>query len=179
MVTTYTFRLGQHAIFVGEDDEPIPKQCGAVDDLGSDRRQAADNLKFAKILIQLGLDPDNVTYDAIFNRLLEIFFANITIANLCALVGAVFLVATLLTRTMVPLRVSNMFSKCLLWLLARSLVTLEPFLCFSCCCPSTLFASVQSGFGKIYRLLVNLKGIVNLRLTGPLSTILLVFTKSC
>jgi hypothetical protein len=72
--------------------------------------KAADNLRFAKILIQLGLDPDNVTYDAIFNRLLEIFLANITIANLCALVGCVFLVATLLTRTMVPLRVSNMFS---------------------------------------------------------------------
>ena len=72
--------------------------------------KAADNLRFAKILIQLGLDPDNVTYDTIFNRLLEIFLANITIANLCALVGAVFLVATLLTRTMVPLRVSNMFS---------------------------------------------------------------------
>ena len=37
----------------------------------------------------------------------------------------------------------------------------------------------QSGFGRIYRLLVNLKGIVNLRLTGPLSTILLVFIESC
>ena len=49
--------------------------------------KAADNLRFAKILVQLGLDPDNVTYDAIFNRLLEIFLANITIANMCALVG--------------------------------------------------------------------------------------------
>ena len=72
--------------------------------------KAADNLRIAKILIQLGLDPNNVTYDAIFNRLLEIFLANITIANMCALVGAAFFVATLLTRTMVPLRVSNMIS---------------------------------------------------------------------
>src|SRR4029077_19927266 len=72
--------------------------------------KAADNLRFAKILVQLGLDPDNVTYNAIFNRLLEIFLANITIANMCALVGAAFFVATLLTRTMVPLRVSNMIS---------------------------------------------------------------------
>jgi hypothetical protein len=39
--------------------------------------KAADNLRFAKILVQLGLDPDNVTYNAIFNRLLEIFLANI------------------------------------------------------------------------------------------------------
>jgi hypothetical protein len=69
---------------------------------------AADNLRVAKILIQLGLDPDNVTYDAIFNRLLEIGLANITLANMFALIGAVFFVVTLLTQTMVPLRVANM-----------------------------------------------------------------------
>jgi ABC-type multidrug transport system fused ATPase/permease subunit len=69
---------------------------------------AADNLRVAKILIQLGLDPNNVTYDAIFNRLLEIFLANITLANLFALIGAIFFVATLLMQTMVPLRVANM-----------------------------------------------------------------------
>jgi hypothetical protein len=72
--------------------------------------KATDNLRIAKILIQLGLDPNNVTYDAIFNRLLELLLANISIANMCALVGAAFFVATLLTRTMVPLRVSNMIS---------------------------------------------------------------------
>jgi cyclic nucleotide-binding protein len=71
---------------------------------------AADNLRIAKILIQLGLDPNNITYDAIFSRLLEIVLTNITIANICALIGAIFFVATLLMRTMVPLRVSNMIS---------------------------------------------------------------------
>src|SRR5450432_4741869 len=69
---------------------------------------AADNLRVAKILVQLGLDPNNVTYDAIFNRLLEILLANINLANMFALVGAIFFVATLLTQTMVPLRVANM-----------------------------------------------------------------------
>ena len=69
---------------------------------------AADNLRVAKILVQLGLDPNNITYDAIFNRLLEIFLVNITLANLFALIGAIFFVATLLTQTMVPLRVANM-----------------------------------------------------------------------
>src|SRR5712675_20083 len=69
---------------------------------------AADNLRVAKILIQLGLDPNNVTSDALFNRLLEIVLANITLANLFALVGAMFFVATLLTQTMVPLRVATM-----------------------------------------------------------------------
>jgi len=69
---------------------------------------AADNLRIAKILVQMGLDPNNVTYDALFNRLLEILLANITLANMFALVGAIFFVATLLMQTMVPLRVANM-----------------------------------------------------------------------
>ena len=69
---------------------------------------AADNFRIAKILVQLGLEPNNITYDAIFNRLLEIVLANITLANMFALIGAIFFVATLLTQTMVPLRVSNM-----------------------------------------------------------------------
>jgi hypothetical protein len=69
---------------------------------------ATDNLRVAKVLIQMGLDPENVTWDAIFNRLLEIFLHNITLANMFALAGAIFFVATLLTQTMVPLRVANM-----------------------------------------------------------------------
>ena len=69
---------------------------------------AADNLRIAKILAQMGLDPDNITYDTLFNRLLEIVLANITLANMFAVVGAIFLVATLLMHTMVPLRVANM-----------------------------------------------------------------------
>ena len=34
---------------------------------------ATDNLRFAKILVQMGLDPNNVTWDALLNRLLEVF----------------------------------------------------------------------------------------------------------
>jgi hypothetical protein len=68
----------------------------------------ADNLRIAKILVQMGLDPNNITYDALFNRMLEIVLANITLANMFALVGAIFLVATLLMHTMVPLRIANM-----------------------------------------------------------------------
>ena len=72
--------------------------------------RASDNLSFVKLLVALGLDPNNVTYDAIFNRLFDIFLANINLANLFALIGAIFFVATLLTRTMVPLRISNILS---------------------------------------------------------------------
>lgn len=69
---------------------------------------ASDNLRIAKILVQIGLDPNNITYDALFNRLLEIFLANITLANMFAVIGAIFFVATLLMQTMVPLRIANM-----------------------------------------------------------------------
>src|SRR6185295_8942670 len=69
---------------------------------------AADNLRITKILVQMGLDPNNITYDALFDRLLEIVLANITLANMFALVGAIFFVATLLMQRMVPLRVANM-----------------------------------------------------------------------
>jgi len=69
---------------------------------------AAENLRVAKILIQLGLDPNNITFDALFNRLIEIVLANITLANMFGVVGAIFFGATLLMQTMVPLRVANM-----------------------------------------------------------------------
>ena len=69
---------------------------------------AADNLRIAKILVQMGLDPNNITYDALFNRMLAIVLANISLANMFALVGTIFLVATLLMHTMVPLRIANM-----------------------------------------------------------------------
>jgi hypothetical protein len=53
----------------------------------------------------MGLDPNNITYDALFNRLLEIVLPNFTLANMFALVGAIFLVATMLMHTMVPIYV--------------------------------------------------------------------------
>jgi hypothetical protein len=69
---------------------------------------AAENLRIAKILVQMGLDPNNITYDAPINRLMEIVLANIRLANMFALVGAIFFVGTLLMQTMVPLRIANM-----------------------------------------------------------------------
>ncbi len=71
---------------------------------------AAQNLRVEKILIQLGLDPTNVTYDAVFNRLVDVAIANINFANMLALVGAIFYVVTLMVRTIVPLRVIGIIS---------------------------------------------------------------------
>src|SRR5882762_8596916 len=92
--------------FAREDDPMGSNSAASILDRILDT--AADNLRIAKILVQMGLDPDNITYDTLFNRLLEIVLANITLANMFALLGAIFFVATLLTQTMVPLRVANM-----------------------------------------------------------------------
>jgi ABC-type multidrug transport system fused ATPase/permease subunit len=71
---------------------------------------AAQNLRVEKVLIQLGLDPSNVTFDALFTRLVDIFLANINVANTLALIGAVLYVATLMVRTIVPLRILGIIS---------------------------------------------------------------------
>jgi len=72
--------------------------------------RATQNLTVNKLLIQLGLDPSNITSDAIVHRLVEVALANINVASMCALVGAGFYAATLMMRTMVPLRVFGIIS---------------------------------------------------------------------
>jgi hypothetical protein len=70
----------------------------------------AQNLRIEKILLQLGLDPSNITFDAVANRLVDIGLAHITLANILALIGAIFFVATLMVRTIVPLRIIGIIS---------------------------------------------------------------------
>jgi hypothetical protein len=72
--------------------------------------RAAQNFTFGKLLIRLGLDPNNLTLDAITERLVDVVIANINLATLCALVGAGFYAATLMMRTMVPLRIFGIIS---------------------------------------------------------------------
>ena len=71
---------------------------------------AAQNLRVEKLLIQLGLDPTNISYDVVFNRLVDIMLANINFANMLALVGAALYVVTLMVRTIVPLRIIGIIS---------------------------------------------------------------------
>src|SRR4029078_7022512 len=71
---------------------------------------AAQHLRIENLLIQRGLDPSNLTYALVFNRLMDIVLANINFVNMLALVGAAFYVATLLVRTIVPLRVIGIIS---------------------------------------------------------------------
>jgi hypothetical protein len=71
---------------------------------------ATQNLRVEKVLIQLGLDPSHISYEAVFNRLVDVALANITFTNLLALTGASLYVATLMVRTIVPLRVLGIVS---------------------------------------------------------------------
>ncbi len=72
--------------------------------------RAAQNLTIEKLLLQLHLDPSNITFDAIVHRLVEIVLVNINFPNMCALIAAGFYAATFLMRTMVPLRVFGILS---------------------------------------------------------------------
>ena len=71
---------------------------------------AAQHLGIEKLFLQFGLDLNNITYDAVFARLTDIAMANINFANMLALIGSVFYVATLMMRTIVPLRVVGIVS---------------------------------------------------------------------
>jgi hypothetical protein len=71
---------------------------------------AAQNLRIEKLFIQLGLDPSNISYDVVFNRLVEVALANINLANMLALCGAILYVVTLMVRTIVPLRIIGIVS---------------------------------------------------------------------
>src|SRR5437870_3338020 len=64
----------------------------------------------AKLLTHLKLDASNITSDALFQRVVDLALASVTVANMFALVGAIFFVTTLLMRTMVPLRVAGIMS---------------------------------------------------------------------
>jgi CRP-like cAMP-binding protein len=70
----------------------------------------AANLGVDNLFLKLGVDPAHITYDAVYHRLVELALANINTANMLALAGAMFYVATLMMRTIVPLRVIGIIS---------------------------------------------------------------------
>jgi hypothetical protein len=71
---------------------------------------AAKELSFNKFLLELGLDPANISYRALFNRFTNVALSNLNFTNMLALVGAVLYVVTLVVRTIVPLRVFGIIS---------------------------------------------------------------------
>ncbi|HET9245690.1 MAG TPA: cyclic nucleotide-binding domain-containing protein [Xanthobacteraceae bacterium] len=86
---------------LGDLDLVVPAN-GAID--------AAMEDILTRLLAHLRLEASNLTSEALFQRFVDIALASITIANILALIGAIFFVATLLMRTMVPLRVTGIIS---------------------------------------------------------------------
>ncbi len=62
------------------------------------------------LLLHFGLDPGNLSYEAVLDRLTELVIAHINTANILALIGAALYVATLMMRTIVPLRIVAIIS---------------------------------------------------------------------
>ena len=81
-----------------------------ADALANGAIDAAMEDMLSKLLDHLKLDASNLTFDALFQRLVDIALASVTVANIFALLGATFFVTTLLMRTMVPLRVAGIIS---------------------------------------------------------------------
>jgi CRP-like cAMP-binding protein len=70
----------------------------------------AQDFGIDKLLLRFGFDPSNLTYDAVVHHLVDVAVANFNAANMLALAGALFYVATLMMRTIVPLRVIGIIS---------------------------------------------------------------------
>src|SRR5260370_27993323 len=59
-----------------------------------------------KLLTHLKIDASNLTFDALFQRVVDLALASVTVANMLVFVGAAFFLTTLLICTMLPLRVA-------------------------------------------------------------------------
>lgn len=71
---------------------------------------AAHNFWIQKLLLHVGLDPARVTFQQLFDRLIDAGVSNINFVNSLALVGAILYVITQMVRTIVPLRVIGILS---------------------------------------------------------------------
>jgi hypothetical protein len=105
--------------------------------------RAAQNLTIEKLLIQLHLDPTNITFDAIYQRLFEVILANINIANFCALLGAAFYAGTFLMPTMVRLRVFGILSAVFFMAYGLLATAIPTFLMYLCLLPINGFRLIQ------------------------------------
>jgi len=105
--------------------------------------RAAQNLTIEKLLIHLHLDPTNITFDAIYQRLFEVVLANINIANFCALLGAAFYAGTFLMPTMVRLRVFGILSAVFFMAYGLLATAIPTFLMYLCLLPINGFRLIQ------------------------------------
>ena len=104
---------------------------------------ASKTLRVEKLLVQVGLDPSNVTYEAIFNRLLEIGYANLTAANILAVLGGIFLIMTFVVRTIVPMRIICIVSIVFFLVSAVLAGSIQHFFMYSLALPINIIRLVQ------------------------------------
>jgi CRP-like cAMP-binding protein/uncharacterized protein (DUF697 family) len=104
---------------------------------------ASQNLTIERLLIRIGLDPSNVTYDAILDRLVDLALANITPANLLGLIGGIFLISTFVVRTIVPLRVLCIISSVFLLGAAMLAGSIPQFFLYLLALPISIVRLVQ------------------------------------
>jgi hypothetical protein len=104
---------------------------------------ASQNLTIERLLIQIGLDPSNITYDAILDRVVGLALANITLTNLFALVGGIFLISTFVVRTIVPLRVLSIISSVFLLGAAALAGSVPQFFLYLLATPISVIRLVQ------------------------------------
>ena len=103
------------------------------------------HISIEMLLIRLGLDPNNVTFDAIFNRLLDVALASLTFSNILAMIAAIFLGLGFVARSIVLMR-------------ALTIVSIVLFLG-----SAALAGSVQSFFMYLLALPINVIRLVQIR----------------
>lgn len=87
--------------------------CGILNSIATanlDLDVTAKSSTLNKLMLELGFNLTNISYGAFFHRLMDIALSNINFPNMLALAGAVLYVATLVVRTIVPLRVLGIVS---------------------------------------------------------------------
>ena len=104
---------------------------------------AAHNATIAKLLLQLGIDPNHLTYQAIFDLIQDRAADNLTFANILACAGGLFLLASFLVRTIVLMRVLCIFSIVFFLCSAALAHSIQTFLMYFMALPMNIVRLVQ------------------------------------
>lgn len=104
---------------------------------------ASHNAAIAKLLLQLGIDPNNLTYHAIFDVIQDRAADNLTFANILACAGGLFLLASFLVRTIVLMRVLCIFSIVFFLCSAALAHSIQSFLMYFMALPMNVVRLVQ------------------------------------
>ena len=100
---------------------------------------STQSLTIERILLEFGLTPADITYDAI----VEFALSNLTFSNVLALAGGIFMVSTFVVRTIVLMRVLCIFSIIFFLGSAALAYSLPKFLLYLLALPINIVRLVQ------------------------------------